>query len=154
MKAMKSLTKLALALLTAGVCATFSVQAQTDSSTATNSVSTNAAPVAPRRVRAPRFTGIIETVDATAMTLTLKGRSGETTVKVTSTTKISKNRQPALFSDAVVGLRVSGTGKKEDDGTWVATTLAIRNPPIVAPAAPAAAAPAAPPAGSSDQKPQ
>jgi hypothetical protein len=41
--------------------------------------------------------------------LTLKGRAGspDNKVKITSTTKIKKDGQPAQFSDAVEGVRVS-----------------------------------------------
>lgn len=138
---MKSLTKLSLIILIAAVGAGSPAQAQSDSASSTNS-----APPVHRRVRAPRFYGTIESIDAAGMTLTLKGRTNETTVKITSTTKITKDGQPATFSDAAVGSRVAGSGKKEDDGTWVARTLIIRNPrPNAAATTPPAATPAAPP---------
>ena len=113
-------------------------KAQSDSTT------TNTAP-APR-MRAPTFSGTIKAVDATGMILTLKGRTGDVTVKVTSDTKVTKDREPAVFADAKEGLRASGSGKKQDDGSWIATTLRISTRPQRPPAAPAT-----PPAGG-DQK--
>jgi hypothetical protein len=76
------------------------------------------------------------------MILTLKVRNNEVKVKITSTTKITKDRQPATFSDAVEGLRVSGSGKKGDDGVWTANTLSIISTPAPRPPPAAGAAPA------------
>jgi len=135
---MKSITKLSLVLLTAMAFAALPAKAQSDSTT------TNTAP-APR-MRAPTFSGTIKAVDATGMILTLKGRTGDVTVKVTSDTKVTKDREPAVFADAKEGLRASGSGKKQDDGSWIATTLRISTRPQRPPAAPAT-----PPAGG-DQK--
>jgi hypothetical protein len=69
------------------------------------------------------------------MTLTLKARNEAqpTKVKVTHDTKIFKDRDPGTFADALVGLRVSGSGKKGDDGVWEASTLRIRTTPAPAP---------------------
>jgi hypothetical protein len=77
------------------------------------------------------------------MTLTLKGKAEapQTKIKVTSTTKIYKDRNPGTFADAAVGLRVSGSGKKGGDGVWEASNLHI----ITAPEAKPAPAPAGPP---------
>jgi hypothetical protein len=141
---MKSITKLSLVLLTAMACAALPVNAQD---------STTNAPATPRP-RAARFGGTITAIDATAMTLTLKNRAGETTVKVTSTTKIKKDREPAVFADVKEGLRASGSGKKQDDGSWIANTLNVMTPPTRPPSAatppaastpPATTPPAAPP---------
>jgi hypothetical protein len=120
---MKSITKLSVVLLATAMAAGTAL-AQTNSAPET----TNTAPAPPRARPAPRFQGTIASIDAATMTLTLKGRTEAqpTKVKVTSTTKIFKDRDPGTFADALVGLRVSGSGKKGDDGVWVATTLRIR----------------------------
>jgi hypothetical protein len=131
----KSITKLSLVLLTAAAFAAFPAHAQTAPP------STNA-PAARRH--APNFSGVISAFDAAGMTLTLKGRAGDVTVKVTSDTKITKDREPAVFSDVKEGLRASGNGKKQDDGSWVATTLRINTK--------VRRAPGTPPPASSDQK--
>jgi hypothetical protein len=131
----KSITKLSLVLLTAAALAAFPANAQT-ASTSTN------APAAGRR--APNFTGVVSAVDSTAMTLTLKGRTNDITVKVTSDTKITKDREPAVFGDIKEGFRANGNGKKQDDGSWVATTLRINTK--------VRRHPANPPPASSDQK--
>jgi hypothetical protein len=138
---MKTITKLSAILLAAAVTAACPAMAQTDTTpSATN------APAAPKPARAaPRFNGVVASVDTTNMCLTLKAtaRTPETKVKVTSATKIKKDGQPAEFSDATAGLRVSGSGKKGEDGVWTATTLNIVTKPA-APKHPAAAAPDAP----------
>ena len=141
---MKSITKLSLLVLTAAAFASFPAHGQTNAPPST----TNTAP-APRRPRPPGFNGKIASIDATAMTLTVTNRTGEFKVKVTSTTRISKDRQPAVFADAKEGLNVAGAGKKLDDGSWEATTLRITTMSPRPPAAPPAPAPAPP---SSEQK--
>lgn len=121
---MNPITKLSVILLAAAALVAGTAQAQTEPAPGT----TNNPPAAPVRPRPMRFGGVIASVDSTNMTLTLKAtaRTPETKVKVTSTTKITKDGQPGQFSDAVEGVRVSGAGKKDDDGVWTATTLNIR----------------------------
>ncbi len=128
---MKSITKLSLVLLTAMAFAALPVNAE-------DAAPTNAAPAVPVP-RAMRFGGTVTAFDATAMTVTLKGRAGDTIVKVTSNTKITKDREPGVFADIKEGVRITGSGKKQDDGTWIANTLRIstRMPaPKPAPATP------------------
>jgi len=118
---MKSIKTLSLVLLTAMAFAAIPAMAQ-------DSTTTNTAPATPRRAR-PAFTGTVSAIDATAMTLTLKARGDTTTtVKVNSETKITKQREPAVFGDIKEGDRVSGNGKKQDDGSYVATTVRIMAP--------------------------
>jgi hypothetical protein len=132
---MKSITKLSVLLLAALTCAAGPAMAQDPTTPATNT-----APAAPKPARSnPRYTGTISSIDSANMILTLKVTNHEDKkVKITSATKIRKDRQPATFSDAVVGLHVSGAGKKGDDGVWTATTLLIQtkapapNPPPAA----------------------
>jgi hypothetical protein len=127
---MKSIRKLSAILLAAATCAAWPATAQDATAPApppATNATTNTAP-RPRRPN-PRYTGIIETIDSTNMVLTLKVSNRESKVKVTSATKITKDRQPATFADAVVGLRVMGSGKKGDDGVWTATTMNIMTKP-------------------------
>jgi hypothetical protein len=128
---MKSITKLYAILLAAATCAACPAMAQDSTPPATNT--------APRPHRPNnRYSGKIDSIDSANMILTLKVRTIETKVKITSTTKITKDREPATFSDAVVGLRVRGSGKKGDDGVWTATTLNIlTKPPTPRPTTPA-----------------
>jgi hypothetical protein len=136
---MKSITKLSLVLLTAMAFAAFPADAQSDSTT------TNAAPAAPR-ARARGVSGTVSSLDATAMTITVKTRAaGDVTIKVTSDTKITKDREPAVFADVKEGLRVSIAGKKQDDGSWIATTLRV-NTKVPRPPA------STPPPATTDQK--
>jgi hypothetical protein len=125
---MKSIRKLSAILLAAATCAAWPATAQ-DAQTPAPAVTNAATNVPPRPRPNPRYTGIIETVDSTNMVLTLKVSNREAKVKVTSATRITKDRQPATFADAVVGLRVMGSGKKGDDGVWTATTMNIMTKP-------------------------
>ncbi len=130
MNRMNSITKLTALLLAATMVAVCPVMAQDATPPATNT-----APAAPKPPRVQtRYRGIIVSVDTTNMILTLKVRNNETKVKITSATKITKDRQPATFSDAVAGLRVMGSGKKGEDGVWTAHTLNLTTPPAPKPA--------------------
>ena len=130
---MKTITKLSAILLAAAVSAACPAMAQTD----TTPPATNA-PAAPKPAKvASRFNGVVASVDSTNMCLTLKATNR------TPETKVKKDGQPAEFSDAAEGLRVSGSGKKGEDGVWTATTLNILTK-AAAPKHPAAAAPDAP----------
>jgi hypothetical protein len=125
---MKSITRLAALLLAAATCAAWPAMAQTDTAPpATN------APVPPKP-RAQSYRGTIATIDTATMTLTLKGRGDNpgAKVKVTSSTKIYKDRQktPGLFSDLAEGTRIQGSGKKDEDGVWTAHTLYIVPKPV------------------------
>jgi hypothetical protein len=129
---MKTIKKLSAILLAAAVFAAWPAMAQTNTTPSTNAPATS-------RPRAPRFVGTITSVDSTNMILSLKGRRGtpDNKVKITSKTKIKKDGEPAQFSDAVEGVRVNGSGKKDEDGVWTATTLNIVTkapPPKVPPA--------------------
>src|ERR1700685_1797956 len=119
---MKTMTKLSAILLAAAVSVALPGIGQ-DAPTP----STTKPPSPPAPAAGPRYNGVIASVDTTNMILTLKAtaRQPERKVKITSTTKIKKDTDPAEFKDAVVGLTVSGAGKKDDDGVWTATTLNI-----------------------------
>ena len=67
------------------------------------------------------FHGKVASVDATAMTFTVDTN----TIAVTSTTKITKNGQPAVFADITTGETVGGSYKKDADGKLNATTVRI-----------------------------
>jgi hypothetical protein len=67
------------------------------------------------------YHGKVVAVDAAAMTFTI----GETTLAITSTTKISKEGKPAVFSDITVGENVTGSYKKDADGKNNATSVKI-----------------------------
>jgi hypothetical protein len=60
----------------------------------------------------PPFHGNLKAVDTSAKTLTV----GTLTLQITSDTKITKDGQPAVLSDGVVGEPVSGAYTKTDDG--------------------------------------
>jgi len=120
---MKTLTKLSAIFLAATMLAAWpSVAQPSPTPPDTNS---------PPKVRAAGYRGTIASVDTATMTLTLRGRGGNpgTKVKITHDTKIKKDGEAAQFSDAVEGLRVMGSGKKGEDGVWVANTLNISTKP-------------------------
>jgi hypothetical protein len=120
---MKTLTKLSAIFLAATMLAAWPAKAQPSPTPP----DTNGPP----KVRAAGYRGTIASVDSTNMVLTLRGRGGNpgAKVKITHDTKIKKDGEPAQFSDAVEGLRVMGSGKKGDDGVWVANTLNISTKP-------------------------
>jgi hypothetical protein len=79
--------------------------------------------------------GKVAAVDATALTFTV----GETTIGITSTTRIIKDGKPAVFADITVGAEVASAYKKDDAGKLNAVSVRIGEKKK--PAAPAAAAP-------------
>jgi long-subunit fatty acid transport protein len=136
---MKTMTKLAAILLAAAVSAACPAMAQDTTTTQTN------APSKPVRPAGTRFNGIIASIDSTNMIVTLKAtaRKPEQKIKITSDTKIKKDTDPGEFKDAVVGMSVSGSCKKGDDGVITATTLIIRTKAPTPKPPPATAPPAA-----------
>lgn len=80
--------------------------------------STNAPAMAPKK-HGGGIHGKVSAVDAAAMTITV----GETTITVTSATKISKDAKPATLSDIAVGDTVICSGKKDDSGKFNATKI-------------------------------
>ncbi len=71
------------------------------------------------------FHGKIKAVDKTAKTITI----GETTIQITSETKLNKAGKPATLDDATVGEMVAGAYKKSEDGKLNATTVRIGSKP-------------------------
>jgi len=65
------------------------------------------------------FHGKLKSVDNTAKSISV----GETTIQITSETKIDKGGKPATLGDGVVGEDVSGGYKKDADGKLSATTV-------------------------------
>jgi hypothetical protein len=61
----------------------------------------------------------LKALDKTAKTITY----GETTLQVTSDTKIIKDEKPATLEDGVIGEPVSGTYKKNESGHSTATMI-------------------------------
>ena len=82
-----------------------------------------------------RFHGKVASVDATTMTF----KVGALTLGITSATKLSKEGQPAMFSDISVGQHVSGAYKKDEAGKLNATSVRIGAPKKQNSPAPAAA---------------
>jgi hypothetical protein len=79
------------------------------------------------------YHGKVAAVDAAAMTFTV----GNTTYGNTSTTKITKEGKPAVFSDITVGAAVHGYCLKDDAGKVNATLVRIGAPKKAEAAAPA-----------------
>jgi hypothetical protein len=72
-----------------------------------------------KKPAATPFHGKLKAVDKTAKTVSV----GETTIQVTSETKIMKAGKPATLDDGVVGEDVAGAYKKAEDGTLNATSV-------------------------------
>jgi hypothetical protein len=132
---MKSFAKICLVLLAAVTMAAFSTNAQTNAA----SSGTNKAP-AVAKPKGKRYAGTIASVDKDAKTITITLASGASqTIRTSSKTKITKDGEPALFADAVVGQKVRGTERQDVSGNWAATTMIIGEPKPKAAAPPAAA---------------
>jgi protein-disulfide isomerase len=69
----------------------------------------------------PPLNGKVAAVDAAAGTVTV----GQTTVHITSETKILKQGQPATIADVVVGEKISCKYQKDDAGKLTATAIHI-----------------------------
>jgi len=61
------------------------------------------------------FAGKITAVDTTANTVTVAAADGSLTLNVTSTTKITKDKNSATLADFAVGDQVAGAYKKDGD---------------------------------------
>jgi Cu/Ag efflux protein CusF len=82
-------------------------------------VQTTNAPVKHKKHDITPFHGKLSAIDTNAMTLTV----GERTFEITSETKITKDGQPAVLSDGVVGEMAGGAYKKGADGKLSATSV-------------------------------
>lgn len=86
----------------------------------TNSTDTATAPVTPKHSKhGLPFHGTVDAVDASAMTLTV----GSRTFKVTAKTKITKDGNMASLTDGIVGEKVSGYYRTNEDGNLTASTI-------------------------------
>ena len=110
-------------------CITAALAALPAISRADDSTNTPAATPAPKKHGLP-FHGKVAAVDSAAMTFTV----GTMTIGITSTTKITKDGQPAVFSDITTGEMVRGSYKKDDEGKMNATLVRIGEMKKAAPA--------------------
>jgi hypothetical protein len=110
----------ALSLFAAAIVAMPAVACAQDA-TATNApvASDQPAPVKHKKHDAIPFHGKLSAIDTNAMTLTV----GTHTLEITSETKITKDGQPAVLSDGVVGEMAGGAYKKGADGKLSATSV-------------------------------
>jgi hypothetical protein len=116
-----------LFLLAAGL-ATGAVLAQTN--TPSTSTSTNRPARAPRPVR---YSGKIASLDTQAKSFILEGPAKDELL-ISSTTRITKAKQPATFEDLAVGQQVNGTKRMNASSNYVALTVVVGDPrPPVAP---------------------
>jgi len=101
-------------------CITAALAAMPAVSRADDATNTPAATPAPKKHALP-FHGKVAAVDSAAMTFTV----GTMTIGITSTTKITKDGQPAVFADITTGAMVRGSYKKDDEGKMNATLVRI-----------------------------
>ena len=78
----------------------------------TNAPAASGQTTQPKHKKNPPFHGNLKAVDASAKTITV----GTLTLQITSDTRITKDGQPAVLSDGVVGEPVGGAYTKADDG--------------------------------------
>jgi hypothetical protein len=82
--------------------------------------------------------GTVASVETNAMTFTV----GNTTLAISSATKIFKDRKPAVFADIAVGDRVSVSYLKDETGKATAMSVRLSTPKAAANPAPPVPAPA------------
>jgi hypothetical protein len=114
----KSILKLSLAGLLAAAVIGMPVQLRAQTTNAPEKKAKHSETGA-KRSTIP-FHGKLKAVDHTAKTISV----GETTIQVTSETKITKAGKPATLADGVVGEDVSGAYKKSEEGK--VTALSVR----------------------------
>lgn len=121
---MKNYTaKIALiGLIAAGLAvpALLSARAQ-DAGTNATDAATATAPVTPHKHQhvGTRFRGTVDNLDTNAMTLTV----GDLTFNISAKTKITSNGEPATLADGVVGEKVVGFYRTNEDGSLHATVV-------------------------------
>jgi hypothetical protein len=122
-----SFVTLVLALI-ALACAPLSALAQ--------DASTNAPSAAmPAKKHGPRFIGSITAMDATANTITIQNKKGESmTFAIAPTTKFMKDKTKAAMTDFAVGDMVTGAYTKNADGSMTATMVHKKTAAAAAPA--------------------
>ena len=112
------IAKIALiGLIAAGIAAPVLLRAQ---DTSTNAADTAMAPASPHKHKhGTPFRGTVDNLDTNAMTLTV----GSRTFDITSKTKITSNGEPATLADGVLGEKVSGFYRTNEDGSFNATAV-------------------------------
>ncbi|HTV42843.1 MAG TPA: hypothetical protein VMF08_19920 [Candidatus Sulfotelmatobacter sp.] len=114
----KHTAKIALiGLIAAGIAVPLFLSAQ---DAGTNATDTATAPATPHKHKhGARFHGTVDNLDTNAMTLTV----GSQTFDITSKTKITSNGEPATLADGVLGEKVSGYYRTNEDGDLHATAV-------------------------------
>ena len=110
----------ALSLFAAAIIAAPAVARAQDTTNAP-AASDSAAPVKHKKHDITPFHGKLSAIDTNAMTMTV----GERTFEITSETKITKDGQPAVLGDGMVGEMAGGAFKKGADGKLEATTISF-----------------------------
>jgi len=77
--------------------------------------------------RATGFRGSVASVDASAKTFTTAGKKPRV-IKVTDKTSVTKDGATASFADIAADQKVSGSGWKQEDGTFEAKMVKIGGP--------------------------
>ena len=83
------------------------------------------APKTERKARSLPFNGKVGAVDKTAKTITLEGKARQRVFQVTSETRISKDKKPAVLDDVQVGDRVGGSARENADGKMELVSLNV-----------------------------
>jgi hypothetical protein len=124
----KSITRIIVIGLLAAITITVPVRSQTDD----KGTSAPSAEKSKKSASIP-FTGKLNAVDKTAMTITLEGKEKKRTIHLTSQTRYMKAGKPATLDDAVVGEEVAGQIVKKAEGQEEAVSLRLGPKPEEAP---------------------
>jgi hypothetical protein len=97
------------------------------SPTANTSPDANASesPIAAAKMRAIPFHGMIASVDEQARTFTIAGKQSSRSLKITDTSVITKEGQPATMKDIVANEEVRGSYYRTSDGSLEAKTVKL-----------------------------
>jgi hypothetical protein len=94
------------------------------SASASPAASTAQSPVA-KTARGVPFHGTVSTVDASAKTFTIAGKTNSRVFKVTDQTTVTKNGATATITDIAANAKVSGSYLKQPDGSLECKTVKI-----------------------------
>ena len=115
----KNIVRIAVCGLLATVFAVAPTPARAQESKDAPAAEKKAPPAGEKKKATPPINGKLAAVDKVAKTITI----GQTTIQITSETRIEKGGKPATLDDGVVGEPAMAQIKKSDDGKTVAVRV-------------------------------
>src|SRR5271154_4581949 len=119
MKMKTTILKIACTLFASAIITAPALSRAQDAASTNAPATDQTAPAKVKKHGAIVFSGKLTALDTNAMTFTVSSR----TFEITSETKITKDGQPAVLADGVVGETAGGAYKKVADGKLSATSV-------------------------------